>query len=179
MRTGPGSTYAIVTTLDSGTGVILEARNADTSWVLGRTENGTYRGWLASLYLSYRDGFTPASLPVSDEIVSAPAITNQPAAPSPNPANPAPAISGGQEGGEMSGTITATLNIRQGPGQGYAVVGQFAANRPVILEGRDGSAAWVLARSPDGSARGWVKVLCYNQRVYGHGLLPAPLTASA
>ena len=151
MRTGPGSTYAIVTTLDSGAGVLLEARNADTSWVLARTDDGAFRGWLASLYLGYRDGFTPTSLPVSDEVVSVPDSVVSGTDTSAAPADSAPAISG--DG--MNATISAMLNIRQGPGQGYAIVGQFAANTPVILEARDDRAAWVLARSADGSSRGW------------------------
>jgi uncharacterized protein YraI len=63
LRTGPGTHYDTITILPSGTGLILEARNPDTSWVLGRTADGAYRGWLASLYLSYQPGFTPTRLP--------------------------------------------------------------------------------------------------------------------
>lgn len=70
MRAGPGTNHAIITTLAAGTGLLLEARNADTSWVLGQTADGAFRGWLASLYLSFHDGFTPASLPVSDEAIT-------------------------------------------------------------------------------------------------------------
>ncbi len=83
MRTGPGSDYVVVTILDPNTGLILEARNADTSWILGRTEDGTYRGWVASLYLYYQEGFSAARLPVSGEVVeytpsvpAAPVISN-------------------------------------------------------------------------------------------------------
>ncbi|MBN1564968.1 MAG: hypothetical protein JXA10_14070 [Anaerolineae bacterium] len=70
MRSGPGATYDVITILSSNTGLILEARNADTSWVLGHTEDGVFRGWVASLYLYYQDGFSPVRLPVSEEVVN-------------------------------------------------------------------------------------------------------------
>jgi hypothetical protein len=76
MRTGPGASYRIVVTLPAGTGLIFEARNADSFWLLGHTLDGTYRGWVAALYLGFRDGFVSASLPLSDEI-----IASQPSAP--------------------------------------------------------------------------------------------------
>ena len=74
MRAGPGAQYAIITTLDSGVGLTFEARSADFSWLLGHTVDGAFRGWVASLYLSYRDGFSAASLPVSGEVLSAAAF---------------------------------------------------------------------------------------------------------
>lgn len=151
LRTGPGATFDTITTLDAGQGVWLEARNGDTSWVLATTADGALRGWLASLYLTYRAGFTPVNLPISDEIVpnvDAPAASVEPDAET----VPVAATSGG----ELNATITAMLNIRQGPGRGYPVTGQFAANTPVVLEARNNLGDWVLARSGDGSARGWV-----------------------
>lgn len=69
MRTGPGTQYAIITTLEPNTGLILEARNGDTSWLLGHTVDGTFRGWVASLYLAYQPGVTAARLVVSDEVI--------------------------------------------------------------------------------------------------------------
>ena len=69
MRAGSGPSHAVITILDPNTGLILEARNADTSWVLGRTEDGVFRGWVASLYLYYQDGFSAVRLPVSDEVI--------------------------------------------------------------------------------------------------------------
>jgi uncharacterized protein YraI len=73
MRTGPTVTYDVIGVLDSSDGLILEARNADTSWVLGHTVDGTFRGWVAAIYLVYRDGFAPARLPASEEIIAVPA----------------------------------------------------------------------------------------------------------
>ncbi|MBN2305703.1 MAG: hypothetical protein JXQ72_14570, partial [Anaerolineae bacterium] len=90
MRGGPGSDYAILAALEPGTGLVFEARSADTAWLLGRTVDGAYRGWVAGLYLTYRDGFTAARLPFSDEIIAgsaAPAET-APAASAPDAAAP-------------------------------------------------------------------------------------------
>jgi uncharacterized protein YraI len=64
MRSGPGPGYAVIATLDPNTGLILEARNADTSWLLGRTVDGAFRGWVASLICTIQDGFAAVRLPV-------------------------------------------------------------------------------------------------------------------
>ena len=74
MRGGPGGGYGVLTVLDLDTPLILEARNADISWVLGHSEDGGRRGWVAAIYLRYRDGFTAARLPVSDEVIAAAAL---------------------------------------------------------------------------------------------------------
>jgi uncharacterized protein YraI len=70
MRSGPGPGYGVITTLDLDTALILEARDVDTSWVLGHTDDGARRGWVAAIYLRYRSGFTPARLPLSVEVVA-------------------------------------------------------------------------------------------------------------
>jgi hypothetical protein len=69
MRVGPGISYAVITTLPGNTGIIFEARNQDMSWLLGKTEDGLYRGWVASLYLNYRENFAAFRLPVSNEAI--------------------------------------------------------------------------------------------------------------
>jgi dienelactone hydrolase/uncharacterized protein YraI len=71
LRTGPGGTFPVITTLAANTGLIFEAHNADLSWLLGHTEDGAWRGWIASGYLTYRDGFSATRLPASEETVSA------------------------------------------------------------------------------------------------------------
>jgi uncharacterized protein YraI len=73
MRAGPGPGYSVLTTLYPETGLILEARNADTSWVFGHTADGALSGWVFAIYLRYRDGFSPVNLPV-DDTVTAPAV---------------------------------------------------------------------------------------------------------
>lgn len=72
LRTGPEVTHQVLTILPANTGLVFEARNADASWLLGHTTDGLHRGWVASLYLHFADGFHPPSLPLSDEIMPPP-----------------------------------------------------------------------------------------------------------
>lgn len=72
MRTGPGLDYDVLTVLASQTGLTLEARDADASWLLARTADGAHRGWVASLYLTFGDGVNALALPLSDEVMPAP-----------------------------------------------------------------------------------------------------------
>jgi uncharacterized protein YraI len=91
MRSGPGEGNAVIAVLDLDTPLILEARNADISWVLVHSDDGTRRGWVYAIYLRYRDGFTAARLPVSDEVIaSAPAAAVSESA-APVSQGPAPA----------------------------------------------------------------------------------------
>jgi hypothetical protein len=85
LRSGPGPGFAVITTLPSGVGLVFEARNADMAWLLAQTEDGQFRGWVAALYLSYREGFAAMRLPVSSEhiaLLAAPAGSEALAAPS-------------------------------------------------------------------------------------------------
>jgi hypothetical protein len=60
--------------------MIFEARDANVEWLLGHTEDGANRGWVASLYFRYREGFAAARLPISAETF---ATTTAPAAAAP------------------------------------------------------------------------------------------------
>jgi len=85
LRTGPGGHYAVITVLPPDTALIVEGHNADLSWLLVHTADSAWRGWVASGYLSYADGFSAARLPVSEEIVGTtpvPAPDSAPQAPS-------------------------------------------------------------------------------------------------
>ncbi len=92
MRSGPGTEYGVITILGLDAPLVLEARSADTSWVLGHSVDGTQRGWVAAIYLRYREGFTAGYLPVSDEVISAATVPvgNESAASSAS-SGPAPA----------------------------------------------------------------------------------------
>lgn len=154
MRTGAGTNYAIVTTLPAGAPLILEARNADTSWVLGHTLDNAFRGWLASLYLRYQPGFTAAGLPVSTEIVSTPEQpTSQ--AESSEATPPQQAMSTGGVGA----TTNYQMNVRSGPGTNFSGLGKIPANVGLVLEARNSDASWVLGHTEDGTIRGWIAAL--------------------
>jgi hypothetical protein len=93
LRAGPGVDYAVIGVLQSRTGLVFEATNSDRSWLLGHTADSALRGWVASLYLSYEPGFTAARLPLSEEVLSAPAqaAPTAPDAAASAPGAPAPA----------------------------------------------------------------------------------------
>jgi uncharacterized protein YraI len=152
MRTGPGGNYDTVTILPASTRLVLEARNDDISWVLGHTEDGVYRGWVAAIYLTYPTGYAAARLPVSGEIVGAPAA---PAAPGEPPAEPAaPAAPG-----EAMVYTTYQLNVRSGPGTNFGAVAVVPGGVGLIPEARNGDASWILAHTTDGKTRGWLASL--------------------
>ena len=154
MRAGAGSNYNIVTTLPSGTPLVLEARNADTSWVLGHTVDNAHRGWLASLYLSYPPGFTAAGLPVSTEVLNAPAAAAEQSAPAEETTQQQQASTGG-----VGAFTSYQMNVRSGPGTNHSAVGQIPANTGFVLEARNGDSSWVLGHTEDGSLRGWLASL--------------------
>ncbi|NDJ78998.1 MAG: SH3 domain-containing protein, partial [Chloroflexi bacterium] len=87
LRAGPGGSYEVLAILPVNTGLVFEAHNGDLNWLLGQTEDGTWRGWVASGYLSYRDGFAAAALPVSSEVVTAPPSDAEAAGSAPAPTN--------------------------------------------------------------------------------------------
>lgn len=154
VRAGAGTTYAILATLPGGTALILEARNADTSWVLGHTLDGTVRGWFASLYLSYSPGFAATGLPVSTEVLSAPGT-----APGPEPAGePAPAAAAPAPGG-VGAVTNYQMNVRSGPGTTYSAIGRIPASTGLVLEARNADNSWVLMHTEDNAVRGWVASL--------------------
>ncbi len=153
LRAGPGTEHAELAVLPAGTALVLQARNADTSWVLGTTADGAQRGWLAALYLSYADGFAAWGLPVSGEIVGAGAPAAPPAADSAPPAadSAAPAAPG-----SVTASTPYALNVRAGAGTGYGVVGQLPGGAAITLEARNADASWVLGTQQGGSLRGWM-----------------------
>jgi hypothetical protein len=66
---GPDQTTHIVGILKPQTQIILEARNTDAAWVLGRSVDGLPRGWIQSHLLEYAPGANIPSLPLSDEVM--------------------------------------------------------------------------------------------------------------
>ncbi len=123
MRAGPGTDYAVLTVLPSNTGLYFEGRSEDRTWLLGQTADGSIRGWVASLYLSYRDGFLAVNLPISDEVVAAPP-------PAPDAVPNAPVVS--DPGGGALASLPVVPSI--GPRVGAIVqVGQAWGNNPHVF----------------------------------------------
>lgn len=147
MRAGPGAGYDLRATLPVGTGLVFEARSGDLAWLLGRTEDGAQRGWVASLYLNFRDGFVAARLPVSGEVI---------AGPDPLPAADAVPASAPLSANGVTAATTGRLNVRRGPGLNHAVLAAVPGGTLLVLEGRSSAGDWVLGRTADGALRGWL-----------------------
>lgn len=81
VRTGPNQTYSPVGTLGVDAPVLIEARNADSTWMLLRTPDGALRGWSKSRLFRFADGVSLDSFPVSGEIVAEPAAPPAPGTP--------------------------------------------------------------------------------------------------
>ena len=62
-------TSAITGVLSPQATVVLEARSADTAWVLGHSADGLVRGWMPRRYLDLTPGNRVPGLPVSDEAI--------------------------------------------------------------------------------------------------------------
>jgi lysophospholipase L1-like esterase len=156
MRAGPGVSYNIVATLPADTGVIFEGRNADMSWLLGHTEDGAYRGWVASLYMYYRDGFSAARLPYSDEIIAVQA----PAAPA---APPAEGVAPSVEGLAPSGLAP---NLESLP-----IVPSISTNvRTIFQRGQAlGNNAHVVTKVGECNSMSWAYLVPFNLGSYDLG----------
>jgi len=143
VRSGPGPSQPLVGQVPGNTGIILEGRNADGSWVLGHTQDGSMRGWLSSLYLKFV-GINAMNLPYSSEILAG-----------------APAGAAGADthvtyqGINMGGYDPALIeNIDLAA---YPVVGSSTARaRDIFLQGRAmGNNPNVLAKVGDCSSEHW------------------------
>ncbi len=134
VRTGPGITYSIITTLVKNQTVSLTGyRSADANWVQITMANGT-KAWVSGKSYYLQTNVTIANMPVWQGTT---------------PTTPAP-TSG-------SGTIQNAyyVNVRTGPGVGYPVMTAVPAGTNVTLLGRNGSTTWLKLRLPNGT-QGWM-----------------------
>ncbi|MFN8490525.1 MAG: SH3 domain-containing protein [Caldilineaceae bacterium] len=141
VRSGPGTQFPQLATLNSGQTIGLIGRNADGSWLQINLPNGGSTGWLSQLYV-VPNGVL-ANLPVGGGIVLIPTPASQAAAPN--------------TGGETTAIVTGTqiLNVRSGPGLQFNAVTTLIGGQQVGLEGRDANATWVQIRLANGQL-GWV-----------------------
>ena len=66
---GPDRTASIIGVLNPRAKVILEARNIDTTWVLGHSTDGLVRGWMESRFLDIDSGVSIPGLLFSNEMI--------------------------------------------------------------------------------------------------------------
>jgi len=140
VRSGPGTQFPQLATLNSGQTIGLLGRNTDASWLqINLPSGGT--GWVSQLYV-VPNGVL-ANLPVGGGIVLVPTAVGQAAAPN--------------TGGETTAVVTGTqiLNVRSGPGLQFNALTTLIGGQQVGLEGRNTNATWIQVRLPNGQL-GWV-----------------------
>jgi len=130
------------------------------SWLLGHTEDGSYRGWVASLYLTYAEGFSASRLPPSDEVIpfqAASAAAVAPAAPS------APALSA-PAGGLAPAGLAPNL-------ESIPIVPTITANvRAIFQRGQAlGNNAHVITKVGECNSMSWAYLVPFNQANYDLG----------
>lgn len=138
LREGPSTNTRSVATAERGTVVELTGfRTADTGWVQIRHPNGAV-GWVKPRYLDTNANL--AALTVWD---------GQSAPPDASVGLPQPSR-------EATVARAAYVNVRTGPGMGYAVATQLANGTQVQLSGfRNVDATWVMIED-GGGMRGWI-----------------------
>jgi N-acetylmuramoyl-L-alanine amidase len=139
VRSGPGLTFPILTTMPLNQSATLEGRNDDGSWLQIRLTDDQF-GWVSSAFMT--TNLAIANLPV----VGPEAVVETPAT------DPAAGI-----GGLATGTVVNTnlLNVRSGPGLDFPVLAVLPMGESVVLEGRDTAGFWLQVSLPDGRL-GWV-----------------------
>jgi uncharacterized protein YraI len=125
VRSGPSVQYTLVTTLRGGERVPIVGRNEDGSWLLVQTAAG--RGWVNIRYVLTRDYFGNA--PVS------------------------PIEGSGVTPGYSAITRTG-VNLRSGPGLGFASIGVLTTGTHLNVLGQSPDRSWWYVESPLGP--GWI-----------------------
>lgn len=132
IRSGPDTSYGIVTVVYRGQTLALTGRTANSVWV--RVNAGSYSGWA---YTSYIYSETPIqNLPVVGD--------NQP--------GPTP----------FGYVGVPYLNLRSGPGLNYSIVAGLERNTELGLIGRNGDASWVQISWGPGSAWVYTRYIWTN-----------------
>src|SRR5258708_9058411 len=67
LRAEPSQTGAVIGTLETNTGVVLEGRNSDTGWMLVHAVGTGTRGWVNTTLLKIAPGIRLSSLPLTKE----------------------------------------------------------------------------------------------------------------
>jgi uncharacterized protein YraI len=155
LRSGPGTQWRRLATLQAGTVIALDGHDPSGLWVRGITASGKI-GWMASRFVSATPEqvfalpsiWVDAPFTLSAPLGGAPAASNPPASSNPPPA--AANVTGGVEF-----TVTASVNIRNGPGTSYRRIGGANAGTTLRADGRNSSGSWVRGITPDGTI-GWV-----------------------
>jgi len=130
VRSGPGTSFAVIAKLNGGDTVALLGRNLSASWLFIQAANNV-QGWVNGSYLV--TNVSVSSLPVVTDGELVPPPPDQP----------------------FAVVTTGVLNVRTGPGVAYHIIAVLDEGETVQLLGRNSSGSWVQVQLQDETA-GWV-----------------------
>lgn len=156
MRQGPGESYAAVSAIEPG----------ELAAVLGKNPGGD---WLYVITASLQPGWLPAgSLRVTGDLEKAPVLPPNPLAALTRPGQPGAEAAGGAPVAPVQPLVMAdlkpvaaarvnseALNMRQGPGAAYKILGTLSANDRVNVLALNKPGDWALVQTAEGKF-GWV-----------------------
>jgi uncharacterized protein YraI len=144
VRERPGYDAAVIGQYPRGTALRVTGWDG-TLWVYAVPVEGGLSGWAHWDYVDFPDGFDVSTLPIIDAAGSG--------AGAPPPGLEAPPSVPLAEG-QLSGVTANDVNLRAGPGTGYAVIRALLAGTPVALIGRNADGTWLHAQAGDHT--GWL-----------------------
>lgn len=142
VRSGPGTTYGVVTTVNQGNVVNLLGRNSDSTWAYIQTATAIL-GWVNASSDYINPSVAISSLPVVNPATPTPTPTGTPLA------TPTPIT------GAYATIATGALNVRSGPSLAYNPVAVVNQGNVVSLIGRNADSTWAKIRLSNGT-EGWV-----------------------
>ncbi len=151
LRSGPGTHWRLVGTLEAGVSVRLDGRDHRAEWVRGLAA-GSEVAWMAAHYLSLSTEQV-AALPIISVDTPSSLAGSAPAASASAPASNPAAAPGGPG---ISAQTTATVNVRSGPGTTYEKIASLKYQAEVNANGRSAGQDWVRVAFSGGT--GWVSV---------------------
>ncbi len=148
VRSGPGVTYSVLTTINQGNVVTLLGRNSDSTWAYIQTATAVI-GWVNASSDYITPSVAISSLPVVTPATATPTSTVVPTN-TPTPTATAVPISGA-----YATVATGALNVRSGPSLAYSPVTAVYQGNVVSLIGRNSNSTWAKIRLSNGT-EGWV-----------------------
>jgi N-acetylmuramoyl-L-alanine amidase len=140
MRSGPSIQFGVVAQLARGQALNVVGRDAGNVWVQGVLPNGL-SGWVNSRYLAL--SINILNLPITSGV-------NLPLPITPTPVPPVVSA---------NAFVTANfLNIRNGPGANFSIVGRVSRGQGMTVTGRNAEGSWALVNVPNVVNNGWVSL---------------------
>ena len=91
LRTGPNMAYPVITTLRPGATLVLDGRNADSTWIMVHTADDVpLYGWVDATYLGVAQHVSLQTLPIRSEAYSELVVGDSTPTPEPDPLPAAP-----------------------------------------------------------------------------------------